>query len=89
MRSSLLLGCLAAFAMTGVSATGSTAKVDVHSHFVPDFYAASLREAGYTPGPDGMPAIPVSDTTATASTIADVLHLGLDSGRSPPIHGGK
>ncbi|KAK7420383.1 hypothetical protein QQX98_002806 [Neonectria punicea] len=42
----------------GVSATVSTVKIDVHAHFVPDFYAKALREAGHTPGPDGMPAIP-------------------------------
>jgi hypothetical protein len=36
-----------------------SAKIDVHAHFVPDFYADALREAGHTPGPDGMPGIPV------------------------------
>ncbi|KAH6975104.1 hypothetical protein BKA56DRAFT_633846 [Ilyonectria sp. MPI-CAGE-AT-0026] len=56
--SSLVSCCLAASAFAGALATGSTAKVDVHAHFVPDFYAQALRDAGHTPGPDGMPAIP-------------------------------
>lgn len=34
-------------------------KIDVHAHYVPDFYAKALREAGHNPGPDGMPGIPV------------------------------
>ncbi|KAF4998622.1 hypothetical protein FGRMN_2948 [Fusarium graminum] len=38
-----------------------SSKVDVHAHFVPDFYADALREAGQTPGPDGMPGIPSWD----------------------------
>lgn len=61
MKSSFLVSCyLSVSAFAGVSATGSTVKVDVHAHFVPDFYAQALRDAGHTPGPDGMPAIPVS-----------------------------
>ncbi|KAH7121981.1 amidohydrolase 2 [Dactylonectria estremocensis] len=59
MRSSFLGGCyLAASAFLGVSATGSTAKIDVHAHFLPEFYVQALKDAGHTPGPDGMPAIP-------------------------------
>ncbi|QPC80265.1 hypothetical protein HYE68_011017 [Fusarium pseudograminearum] len=38
-----------------------SAKVDVHAHLVPDFYADALREAGHVPGPDGMPGIPSWD----------------------------
>ncbi|RBR07521.1 uncharacterized protein FIESC28_10602 [Fusarium coffeatum] len=38
-----------------------SAKVDVHSHFVPDFYAEALKEAGHVPGPDGMPGTPSWD----------------------------
>lgn len=34
-------------------------KIDVHAHYVPDFYAKALKEAGHNPGPDGMPGIPV------------------------------
>ncbi|KAF5011606.1 hypothetical protein FDECE_2269 [Fusarium decemcellulare] len=33
-------------------------KIDVHAHFLPDFYAEALKEAGHTPGPDGMPFTP-------------------------------
>ncbi|CAM1506171.1 Fc.00g058120.m01.CDS01 [Cosmosporella sp. VM-42] len=49
--------CLAAFAF--MSASASTSKIDVHAHYVPDFYAQALKDAGHTPGPDGMPSIPV------------------------------
>ncbi|KAH6869750.1 amidohydrolase 2 [Thelonectria olida] len=59
MKSSILSTCyLVASGILGVSAIGSTVKVDVHAHFVPDFYAQALKDAGHTPGPDGMPAIP-------------------------------
>ena len=37
----------------------ATGKIDVHAHYLPDFYATALREAGFTPGPEGLPAIPV------------------------------
>ena len=37
----------------------ATGKIDVHAHYVPDFYATALREAGFTPGPEGLPATPV------------------------------
>ncbi|OHF01740.1 amidohydrolase [Colletotrichum orchidophilum] len=36
----------------------SKTKIDVHAHYVPDFYAQALRDAGHLPGPDGMPRIP-------------------------------
>ncbi|KAI5460226.1 hypothetical protein BGZ63DRAFT_426166 [Mariannaea sp. PMI_226] len=49
---------LAASALADVVSTGSKAKVDVHAHYVPDFYAQALKDAGHVPGPDGMPAIP-------------------------------
>ncbi|KAM0544488.1 hypothetical protein ACHAPJ_011782 [Fusarium lateritium] len=59
MRFSSLLGSfLAASAVQSQSTTKSPSKVDVHAHFVPDFYAKALKDAGHTPGPDGMPAIP-------------------------------
>ena len=32
--------------------------IDVHAHFVPDFYAAALTRAGHSK-PDGMPQIPL------------------------------
>ncbi|KAM0550267.1 hypothetical protein ACHAPJ_008936 [Fusarium lateritium] len=33
-------------------------KIDVHAHFLPDFYSEALKEAGHKPGPDGMPFAP-------------------------------
>lgn len=59
MRPLFVLGCCLAAASVGVSVSASTRKVDVHAHFVPDFYATALRDAKHTPGPDGMPGIPV------------------------------
>ncbi|KAF9878433.1 FAD dependent oxidoreductase [Colletotrichum karsti] len=41
-----------------VLATNQTTKIDTHAHYVPDFYAQALRDAGHVPGPDGMPGIP-------------------------------
>ncbi|KAK1981879.1 amidohydrolase [Colletotrichum cereale] len=38
--------------------SSTTAKIDTHAHFLPDFYAQALRDAGHLPGPDGMPGIP-------------------------------
>ena len=35
----------------------STPRIDVHAHFLPDFYRQALIEAGQI-HPDGMPAIP-------------------------------
>lgn len=46
-------------ACKSTSPPAKSAKVDVHSHFVPDFYSEALKEAGHVPGPDGMPGIPV------------------------------
>jgi predicted TIM-barrel fold metal-dependent hydrolase len=48
-------------ACKGTPSPARSPKVDVHAHFVPDFYADALREAGHTPGPDGMPGIPSWD----------------------------
>ncbi|KAF5008953.1 hypothetical protein FDECE_4816 [Fusarium decemcellulare] len=59
MKLDLVARCfLAASAIRGSFAAYSKPKVDVHAHFVPDFYAKALKDAGHTPGPDGMPAIP-------------------------------
>lgn len=58
MKSFILAGCyLAAYAFTEAAAVPE--KIDTHAHFVPDFYAQALKDAGHTPGPDGMPSIPV------------------------------
>ncbi|KFA46156.1 hypothetical protein S40293_03747 [Stachybotrys chartarum IBT 40293] len=53
--------CLAVSGGVLTAASTCTGKVDVHAHFVPDFYAAAMRGAGHTPGPDGMPGIPAWD----------------------------
>ncbi|KIE02733.1 amidohydrolase 2, partial [Metarhizium majus ARSEF 297] len=58
--STLLSGSLAA-SSSGAVSNPSTSKIDVHAHFIPDFYAQALRDAGHIPGPDGMPAIPAWD----------------------------
>jgi hypothetical protein len=56
-------------ACKGTPSPARSPKVDVHAHFVPDFYADALREAGHTPGPDGMPGIPVSRKTLIAIVL--------------------
>ncbi|KAK1961151.1 amidohydrolase [Colletotrichum sublineola] len=59
MKRTLLFGfCLAAEAIASNSSKPSTAKIDTHAHFLPDFYRQALRDAGHLPGPDGMPSIP-------------------------------
>ncbi|KAK2020499.1 amidohydrolase [Colletotrichum zoysiae] len=59
MRRTLFFGCFFALeAVASCSSTPSTAKIDAHAHFLPDFYAQALRDAGHLPGPDGMPGIP-------------------------------
>ncbi|KAK2040031.1 amidohydrolase [Colletotrichum somersetense] len=59
MKRTLFFGCFFALeAVASCSSTSSTAKIDTHAHFLPDFYAQALRDAGHLPGPDGMPGIP-------------------------------
>ncbi|KAK2060726.1 amidohydrolase [Colletotrichum caudatum] len=59
MKRTLFFGCFFALeAVASCSSTPSTAKIDAHAHFLPDFYAQALRDAGHLPGPDGMPGIP-------------------------------
>ncbi|CAM1500622.1 Fc.00g097840.m01.CDS01 [Cosmosporella sp. VM-42] len=57
-RFAIKISYLVAFAFSSVLATSRPPKVDTHAHFVPDFYAEALRNAGHLPGPDGMPGIP-------------------------------
>jgi hypothetical protein len=54
--SSLFAIALTAFASANCN---EHAKRDVHSHYLPHFYAQALRDAQNNPGPDGMPFIPV------------------------------
>ncbi|KZL87571.1 amidohydrolase 2 [Colletotrichum incanum] len=59
MKRIVLFGCgLALEAIAGELSRSSTVKIDTHAHYVPDFYAQALRDAGHLPGPDGMPGIP-------------------------------
>lgn len=60
MKASLF--ALASMALTAHAAADCKdphTKRDVHSHYLPDFYAQALRDAKNNPGPDGMPFIPV------------------------------
>jgi predicted TIM-barrel fold metal-dependent hydrolase len=50
-----------------------TSKIDVHAHFVPDFYRAALDATGHT-HPDGMPAIPAWTPTAHLA-LMDAQHI--------------
>lgn len=58
MKASLF--SLSALVVAAVACIDEHAKRDVHAHYLPDFYAQALRDAGNNPGPDGMPFIPVS-----------------------------
>ncbi|KND89168.1 2-amino-3-carboxymuconate-6-semialdehyde decarboxylase [Tolypocladium ophioglossoides CBS 100239] len=49
MPSHLTMRRLVAFALMSMVAATSHRKIDVHSHFLPDFYQQALREVGYTP----------------------------------------
>ncbi|TDZ36474.1 Decarboxylase yanB [Colletotrichum trifolii] len=60
-RPSLSRICLLASVLSATSADSSRAKIDTHAHYLPDFYAQALRDAGHVPGPDGMPGIPAWD----------------------------
>ncbi|KAK3316744.1 amidohydrolase [Apodospora peruviana] len=50
--------CWLAHACNSAQHESPKTKIDVHTHFLPDFYAQALRDAGHLPGPDGMPGIP-------------------------------
>jgi hypothetical protein len=43
------------------STTASTGKIDLHSHYVPEFWREESIKAGYGE-PDGIPGIPVSSS---------------------------
>ncbi|KAF4779212.1 FAD dependent oxidoreductase [Colletotrichum scovillei] len=54
----IIISQLLSFTLGGTQMVSSKPKIDVHAHYVPDFYAQALRDAGHLPGPDGMPGIP-------------------------------
>ena len=66
----------------------SSGRVDIHAHFVPDFYRSALIEAGHA-RPDGMPGIP-EWTPEAALAFMDGLSIGkaILSISSPGVHFG-
>lgn len=63
-------------------------RVDVHAHFLPDFYAEALKAAGHGQ-PDGMPAIPawsVHDALKTMDQLG--VRTAMLSISSPGVHFG-
>ncbi|KAF6792076.1 amidohydrolase 2 [Colletotrichum musicola] len=53
-----LFAFISSLGIAGAWASTPRAKIDTHVHYLPDFYAQALRDAGHLPGPDGMPGIP-------------------------------
>ncbi len=69
-------------------------RIDVHAHFLPEFYSAALREAGQKK-PDGMPAIPewseegalgMMDGLGIAASILSVSSPGVHFGDDTVAH---
>jgi hypothetical protein len=50
------------------------AKIDVHAHYLPDFYADALRTNGHG-RPDGMPAVPKWDVEENLA-VMDKMGIG-------------
>jgi predicted TIM-barrel fold metal-dependent hydrolase len=71
-RRGFLTGLLAAAATIGsgtaASATVSTSRIDVHAHFVPDFYRQAAMQAGEIK-PNGMPGWPAWDVDSALATM--------------------
>jgi predicted TIM-barrel fold metal-dependent hydrolase len=62
--------------------------VDIHAHFVPDFYRQALAEAGLS-HPDGIPAVPVwSEKAALAAMDRLGIRTAILSISSPGVHFG-
>jgi predicted TIM-barrel fold metal-dependent hydrolase len=63
-------------------------RIDVHAHFVPDFYAQALREAGHGQ-PDGMPAIPAWSADDALGVMDSLgVQTAILSISSPGVHFG-
>lgn len=63
-------------------------RIDVHAHFVPDFYAKALIEAGKGK-PDGMPAIPSWNENAALNLMDNLgVRTAMLSISTPGIHFG-
>jgi len=50
-------------------------KIDIHAHYVPDFYRDALQHAGHTE-PDGFPEIPA---WSAAEHVAAMDRLGIST----------
>jgi predicted TIM-barrel fold metal-dependent hydrolase len=75
-------------APTQLSAARAVDRIDVHAHFLPDFYVEALIAAGHG-HPDGMPAIPywnLADALVTMDSLG--VRTALLSISSPGIHFG-
>jgi predicted TIM-barrel fold metal-dependent hydrolase len=63
-------------------------RIDLHAHYVPDFYRAALAAAGLS-SPDGIPAVPSWDeTTALQAMDALSVRTAMLSISSPGVHFG-
>lgn len=71
-----------------VSASRGTPRIDVHAHFLPDFYSAALHEAGLS-APDGIRALPEWNEVE-ALKVMDALNVStaMLSISSPGVHFG-
>lgn len=79
---------LPAMTQTTPRAPYAGGRIDVHCHFVPDFYAEALKAAGHA-NPDGFPGIPA---WSAETMLADMDKLGIEraylSISSPGVHFG-
>ena len=67
----------------------SISRIDVHFHYLPDFYRQALADSGHS-RPDGMPAIPAwSEASALETMDALGVQSALLSVSSPGIHFGN
>ncbi|GIF23173.1 putative TIM-barrel fold metal-dependent hydrolase [Actinoplanes tereljensis] len=63
-------------------------RIDMHAHFIPDFYRAAASAAGHS-HPDGMPAIPAWSVDAALATMDGLdIATALLSISSPGVHFG-
>jgi predicted TIM-barrel fold metal-dependent hydrolase len=63
-------------------------RIDMHAHFIPDFYRAAASAAGHD-HPDGMPAIPAWNAGAALATMDRLdISTALLSLSSPGVHFG-
>ncbi|MBX5489468.1 MAG: amidohydrolase [Mycolicibacterium hassiacum] len=64
------------------------ARIDVHAHFLPDFYRQAMLDAGYSE-PDGIRAIPPWDETSALALMDELnIETAILSISSPGVHFG-